>query len=147
MLSLLRKLQNFYQAQCKLLYTKHSFSLILTMVMSYTIKLLITHLKKKLKPIQYNTCLPLKGAIRGASKEKIYQKLRLESLGDQHWYRKLCLFIRSWKIKILNIFSALFLPDPCYTWLDMYITSPHLNIEHNIFKNYFFHRPKLNGAT
>ena len=35
---------------------------------------------QKLESIQYNACLAITGAIRGSSKEKIYQELRLESL-------------------------------------------------------------------
>ena len=38
--------------------------------------------KEKLESIQYNVCLALKGAIRGTSKENIYQELGLESLRD-----------------------------------------------------------------
>ena len=34
----------------------------------------------KLESIQYNACLAITGAIRGTSKEKLYQELRLESL-------------------------------------------------------------------
>ena len=37
-------------------------------------------LKEKLESFQYNACLALTGAIRGTSKEKIYQELELESL-------------------------------------------------------------------
>ena len=36
--------------------------------------------KEKLESFQYNACLALTGAIRGMSKEKIYQELGLESL-------------------------------------------------------------------
>ena len=39
--------------------------------------------KEKLESIQYNACLALTGAIRGTSKEKIYQELGLESLRDR----------------------------------------------------------------
>ena len=35
---------------------------------------------KKLGSIQYNACFAIAGAIRGASKEKLYQELGLESL-------------------------------------------------------------------
>ena len=34
----------------------------------------------KLESIQYNVCLAITGAIRGTSKEKLYQELELESL-------------------------------------------------------------------
>ena len=33
-------------------------------------------------------------------------------------------FIRSWKMKILNIYSSSFLPDARYTRLEIYIISP-----------------------
>ena len=36
--------------------------------------------KEKLESFQYNACLTLTGAVRGTSKEKIYQDLGLESL-------------------------------------------------------------------
>ena len=40
---------------------------------------------QKLESIQYNACLAITGAIRGSSKEKIYQELRLESLQHRRW--------------------------------------------------------------
>ena len=43
----------------------------------------------KLESIQYNACLAITGAIRGTSKEKLYQELGLESLQLRCWYRKL----------------------------------------------------------
>ena len=46
----------------------------------------------KLESNQYNACLALTGAIRGTSKEKIYQKLGLESVQIRRWYRKIFLF-------------------------------------------------------
>ena len=35
---------------------------------------------QKLESIQYNACLAITGAIRGTSKEKLYQEIRLEFL-------------------------------------------------------------------
>ena len=52
---------------------------------------------EKLESIQYNACLALTGAIRGTSKEKIYQELGLESLQIRRWYSKLCLFYKIYK--------------------------------------------------
>ena len=46
----------------------------------------------KMEPMQYNACLAITRAIRGTSKEKIYQELGLESLQLHSWYRKLCFF-------------------------------------------------------
>ena len=54
--------------------------------MSSTIKLLITNLKKNW--IHYKACLALARALRGMSKEKIYQELGLELLQDRLCYRK-----------------------------------------------------------
>ena len=51
--------------------------------------------REKLESIQYNACLALTGAIRGSSKEKLYQELGFESLRIRRWYRKLRLFTKS----------------------------------------------------
>ena len=47
---------------------------------------------KKLESVQYNAALAITGAIRGTSRDRIYQELGLESLSDRRWYRRLCLF-------------------------------------------------------
>ena len=49
---------------------------------------------QKLKSIQYNACLAITGALRGISKEKLYQELGLESLQLRRWYRKLGIFYK-----------------------------------------------------
>ena len=46
----------------------------------------------EMESIQYIACLAITGAIRGTSREKIYQELGLESLQPCRWYRKLCFF-------------------------------------------------------
>ena len=48
----------------------------------------------RLESIQYNACLTIMGAIRGTSREKLYQELGLEPLRRRRWYRKLCLFYK-----------------------------------------------------
>ena len=50
----------------------------------------IRSFQKKLETIQYNAALAITVAIRGASREKVYSELGLESLQDRRWYRKLC---------------------------------------------------------
>ena len=47
---------------------------------------------QKLDSIQYNAALAITGAIRGTSKEKLYDELGLETLEKRRWYRKLCCF-------------------------------------------------------
>ena len=49
----------------------------------------------KLESVQYNAALAITGAIRGTSKERLYQELGFEHLEKRRWYRRMCLF---WKI-------------------------------------------------
>ena len=44
--------------------------------------------KGKLEAVQYHACLAITGAIRGASRERLYRELGLETLNDRRWYRK-----------------------------------------------------------
>ena len=55
--------------------------------------------QNKLVSLQYNAALAITGAIRGSSREKLYQELGLESLKSRRWYRKLCLFFKLKKNK------------------------------------------------
>ena len=50
-----------------------------------------------LETIQYNASLVITGAIRGSSKEKLYQELGLESLEQKSWFQKLCTFYKIYK--------------------------------------------------
>ena len=53
----------------------------------------------KLESVQYTSALAITGAIRGSSRERLYQELCLESLKSRWWYRKLCLFFKPEKNK------------------------------------------------
>ena len=80
----------------------------------------------------------MSGAIRGSSKEKIYQELGFESLQVRRWYRKLCLFY-----KVLNNEHPQYLFNLIPARLTLYPTRNALNISllntnHNFFKNLFF---------
>ena len=94
--------------------------------------------KEKLESFQYNACLALTGAIRGMSKEKIYQELGLESLRDRRWCRKLCLFF-----KILEnenpkyLFSLIPTRRSLYSGRNIH-NIPLVNTKHDFFKNPFF---------
>ena len=46
----------------------------------------------KIESLQYNAALAITGAIRGSSKEKLFQELGFEYLSSRRWLRKLCLF-------------------------------------------------------
>ena len=50
-----------------------------------------------MESIQCNTCLAMTGAIRGTSKEKLYQELGSKSLSLRLCYRKLCFFYKVFK--------------------------------------------------
>ena len=53
----------------------------------------------KLDSFQYNAALAITGAIRGTSKEKLYDELGLETLEKRRWYRKLCCFFKIFRYK------------------------------------------------
>ena len=46
--------------------------------------------QQKVECIQYNAVLSITGAIRGTSREKLFEELGLKSLQHRWWYRKLC---------------------------------------------------------
>ena len=47
-----------------------------------------------IESVQYNAALAISGAIRGSSREKLYQELGFESLRDRKWYRKLWFYYK-----------------------------------------------------
>ena len=80
---------------------------------------------RKLESIQYNADLALTGAIRGTSREKLYQELGLESLQLRQSYRKLCCFY-----KICNKQAPGYLNEliPTRNWHVANVPSLSLNI-------------------
>ena len=75
---------------------------------------------QNLEKIQYNSALAITGAIRGTSKEKLYQESGLESLEKRRWYRKICYFC-----KIFNKQSPIYLlsiiPVPSRSYFKRYV--------------------------
>ena len=63
--------------------------------------------QQKVESIRYNTCLAITGAIRGSSRDKIYEKLGLESIQHRQWYRKLCYFYELYNRKSPNYLPQL----------------------------------------
>ena len=93
---------------------------------------------EKLESIQYNAALAITGAIRGSSREKLYQELGFESLQQRRWYRKLCLFF-----KIIKNQSPKYLFELIPTAREAHMTRhknsiPLFNVKHDYFKYYFF---------
>ena len=63
---------------------------------------------RKLESIRYNAALAITSAIRGTSKEKLYQELGFESLQQRRWYRKLYCFYKICKEQPHITFSDLY---------------------------------------
>ena len=98
---------------------------------------------EKLENFQYNTALAITGAIRGTSKEKLYQELGFESLQHRGWFLKLCTFYKIFKNQSLHYLYDL-LPiksNPHKTKSS--INLPLFHIKHNFFKNSFFPSPVI----
>ena len=49
-----------------------------------------TSFHQDIKSIQYSTSLSITSAVRGTSREKLYQELGFKSLQQRRWCRKLC---------------------------------------------------------
>ena len=93
---------------------------------------------QKLESIQYNACLAITGAMRGTSKEKLYQELGLESLQLRRWYRKLGMFYKIFKSKSPQYLSKL-IPEKTSPYVTRNADNVFLfNIKHNFYKNSFF---------
>ena len=100
---------------------------------------------QKLESLQYNVCWAITGAIRGSSREKLYQELDFESLQQRRWYRKLSSFCKVFKNESLRyLFNIIPIRNPAYsTW--NHINIPLFKTTHNFFKNSFFHLALYNG--
>ena len=93
---------------------------------------------QKLESIQYNAALALTGAIRGSSREKLYQELGLESLQLRRWYRKLCCFYKIYNKQAPGYLTKL-IPTRDEAYQTKHVANiPSLSFKHNFFKNTFF---------
>ena len=91
-----------------------------------------------MESIQYNAWLAITGAIRGTSREKIYQELGLESLQLRRWYRKLCLFYKVFKNENPKYLFHL-IPVRCTPYLTRTDgNNPLIKTKHKFFKDSFF---------
>ena len=93
---------------------------------------------EKLEDFQYNASLAITGAIRGTSKEKLYQELGFEFLQHRRWFRKLCTFYKSFKNQSPRYLYEL---SPIKTIphnTRSPINFPFFHIRHSLFKNLFF---------
>ena len=97
-----------------------------------------TTFHQKMEAVQYNAALAITSAIRGSSKEKLYQEVGLETLQQRRWYRKLYCF---YKIPILKSPSYLYklVPVPLRSYRTRQCDKiPLFNVKHTFFRNSFF---------
>ena len=82
--------------------------------------------------------LAITGAIRGSSREKLYQELGLETLQQRRWYRKLCCFYKILKSQSPKyLYSIIPIHNMSYR-TRQYNKIPATNGKHDFFKNTFF---------
>ena len=94
--------------------------------------------QQKVESIQYNAAVAITGAIRGTSKEKLFEELGLESLQHRRWYRKLCCFYKILKDQspkyLFNIIPMLNRPYSTRNANSI----PRFKVKQNFFRNTFF---------
>ena len=91
-----------------------------------------------METIQYNAALAITGAIRGSSREKLYQELGLETLQQRRWYRKLCCFYKILKSQSPKcLYSIIPIHKMSYRTRQCNKIST-INVKHDFFKNTFF---------
>ena len=93
---------------------------------------------EKLENFQYNASLAITGAIRGTSKEKLYQELGFESLQHRRWFRKLCTFYKIFKNQSPRYLYELLPIKTTPHNTRSSISLPLFHYRHNCFKNSFF---------
>ena len=96
---------------------------------------------QKLESIQYNASFEITGAIRGTSRDKLYQELGLESLKNRRWYRKLTTFYKIFTEQpppyLYNLIPVTVnTTNHCVTRSADNI--PPFKTKHDFFKNTFF---------
>ena len=94
--------------------------------------------QSKLESARYNVALAIKRAIKGSSREKLYQELGLESLKARRWYQKLCLFFKLKKNKHpYYLFDII--PKILSTRTNRnHNNIPLFNVKHEYFRHSFF---------
>ena len=93
---------------------------------------------QKLELPQYKACLAITGAIRGTSREKLYEELGLESLQLRRWFRKLSCFYKLFKSEHPHYLFKL-IPSKRSSYVTRNIHNiPFFKTRHTFFKNSFF---------
>ena len=91
-----------------------------------------------IESVQGNATLAITGAVRGTSREKLYQELGFESLQQRRWYRKLCCLFKIIKNQSPSYLFQL-VPSPNIRYFSRNSENiPQLRTKHDFFKNSFF---------
>ena len=94
--------------------------------------------QQKMETVQCNAALAITGAIRGSSREKLYQELGLETLQQRRWYRTLCCFYKKLKSQSPKyLYSIISIHNMSYR-TSQSNKIPAMNRKHDFFKNNFF---------
>ena len=99
--------------------------------------------------IQYNAEIEIIGTIRGASSEKLFQKLGLETLTSRRWFRKLYLFYKIFNSKSPSYLFEL-MPEnnnPYGSRSALKNQIPIFNVKTNFFKQFFLPAVRTEGNT
>ena len=101
------------------------------------IKLSICRFNKKMETIQYNAALAITAAIKGSSREKLYQEFGLETLQQRRCYRKLCCFYKILKSQSPKyLYSIILIHNMSYRTRQCN-KIPAINVKHDFFKTTF----------
>ena len=92
---------------------------------------------EKLESVQYNVTLAITGEIQGTSREKLYQKLGLESLKSRRWYKLLSCMFKIMNNKAFDYLRNL-IPRRQQTVRTRRNHIPTFFCRTDSFKNYFF---------
>ena len=96
-----------------------------------------TSFHQNIESIQYNAALAITGAVRGTSREKLYQELGFESLQQRCWYRKLCCLYKIIKNQSPSYLFQL-VPSPNRYFSRNSENIPQLRTTYDFFENFFF---------
>ena len=92
---------------------------------------------QKLELLQHNACLAITGAIRGTSREKLYEELGLESLQLHRWFKKLPSFYKLFNNEHPRYVFKL-IPSRVSSYVTRNIYNiPFFKTRHTFFKNSF----------
>ena len=102
-------------------------------------------LSDTIESVQYNAALVITRAIRGTSKEKLYQELRLESLKGRRWLRRMLYLYKIISTKLPPYFHELIPPlQRSYRYPGCFQT---FRCRTTFFQNLFLPLSLLNGIN